>query len=73
MHYVELSREGPGTGDGPRTMGDAHPTLVAADEIVPRHDGGKRLEAGSFAGVGEAEAPVRPAPLGFELGPLVVR
>ena len=44
--------------------------LVAADEIVPRHDGRQRRQAG--LGVGEAEAPMRLAALGFERGALGV-
>lgn len=27
VHYVDLARPGPGTGDGPRMMGDARPTV----------------------------------------------
>lgn len=36
VHYVDLTREGPGAGDGPRVMGDAHPPLVAAEQTVGR-------------------------------------
>ena len=34
VHYIDLTREGPGTGDGPRLMGDTRPT--APDETIGR-------------------------------------
>ena len=44
--------------------------LVAADQVVPRHDGGDRLQHilgdAHLVGVGEAEAPVRTAALGLQ-------
>ena len=35
VHYIDLLKEGPGTGDGPRTIGDTRPT-AAIDETVGR-------------------------------------
>jgi periplasmic protein TonB len=35
VHYIDLLKEGPGIGDGPRTIGDTRPT-AAVDETVGR-------------------------------------
>ena len=36
VRYVDLTKQGPGTGDGPRTTGDARPVATAPDETVGR-------------------------------------
>jgi protein TonB len=36
VHYVDLKKEGPGIGDGPRTIGDERPAAPIVDETVGR-------------------------------------
>jgi hypothetical protein len=36
VRYVDLQKPGPGMGDGPRTIGDAPPTLTTPSETVGR-------------------------------------
>jgi len=33
VHYIDLLKEGPGTGDGPRTIGDTRPTAAVDQEV----------------------------------------
>jgi len=36
VHYVDLTKEGPGIGDGPRTIGDERPAAPIVNETVGR-------------------------------------
>ena len=36
VHYLDLLKEGPGIGDGPRTIGDERPAAPIVDETVGR-------------------------------------